>query len=108
MAKTSTAMEVGQECSLREGVEATIRERVREIIEMVLQEEVEAALGAGRSQRVVERVGYRHGSKQRKLTLRTGTVQLEVPRARLAGGQGRGGGGQRQLGRRDAGAKPGG
>jgi putative transposase len=83
MAKTSTAMEVGQECSLREGLEATIRERMREIIEMVLQEEVEAALGAG-SQRVVERVGYRHGSKQRKLTLRTGTVQLAVPRARLA------------------------
>jgi putative transposase len=84
MAKTSTAIEVGQECSLREGLEATIRERVREIIEMVLQEEVEVALGAGRSQRVVERVGYRHGSKQRKLTLRTGTVQLAVPRARLA------------------------
>jgi hypothetical protein len=47
MAKTSTAMEVGQECFLREGLEATIRERVREIIELVLQEEVE----------VVERVG---------------------------------------------------
>lgn len=84
MAKTSTAMEVGQEGSLREGLEATIRERVREIIEMVLQEEVEAVLGARRSQRVAERAGYRHGSKQRKLTLRTGTVQLEVPRARLA------------------------
>jgi hypothetical protein len=50
MAKTSTAVEVGQESSLREGLEATIRERVREIIEMVLQEEVEAALGAGRMQ----------------------------------------------------------
>jgi hypothetical protein len=48
MAKTSTAVEVGQESSLREGLEATIRER--EIIEMVLQEEVEAALGAGRMQ----------------------------------------------------------
>ena len=83
MAKTSTAVEVGQEGSLREGLEAAIRERVREIIEMVLQEEVETALGARRSQRVAER-GYRHGSKQRKLTLRTGTVQLDVPRARLA------------------------
>jgi putative transposase len=50
---------------------------------MVLQEEVETALGAGRSQRVAERAGYRHGSKPRNLTLRTGTVQLEVPRARL-------------------------
>jgi len=57
MAKTSTAMEVGQEGSLREGLEAAIRERVREIIEMVLQEEVEAALGAPRSQRVAERAG---------------------------------------------------
>src|SRR6266704_522973 len=78
MAKTSTAVEVGQEGSLREGLEAAIRERVREIIEMVLQEEVETALGARRSQRVAERAGYRHGSKQRKLTLRTGTVQLGV------------------------------
>ncbi len=88
MAKTSTAREVGQEGSLREGLEAAIRERVREIIEMVLQEEVEGALGAGRSQRVAERAGYRHGSKPRKLTLRTGTIQLEVPRARLAEGAG--------------------
>ncbi|HTG29158.1 MAG TPA: transposase, partial [Methylomirabilota bacterium] len=77
MAKTSTAREVGQEGSLREGLEAAIRERVREVIEMVLQEEVEAALGAPRSQRVTERAGYRHGSKPRRLTLRTGTVQLE-------------------------------
>jgi transposase-like protein len=84
MAKTSTGREVGQEGSLREGLEAAIRERVREIIEMVLQEEVAAALGAGRSQRVAERAGYRHGWKPRKLTLRTGTIQLDVPRARLA------------------------
>jgi hypothetical protein len=48
MAKTSTAPEGGQEGSLREGLEAAIRERVRELIEMVLEEEVEAALGAPR------------------------------------------------------------
>ena len=56
---------------------------MRELIELVLEEEVEAALGAGREQRVAERAGYRHGSKPRKLTLRTGTIPLEVPRARL-------------------------
>ncbi len=84
MAKTSTATEAGQEGSLREGLEAAIRERVRELIEMVLEEEVEAALGAPRSQRVAERNGYRHGSKPRRLTLRTGAVQMRVPRARLA------------------------
>lgn len=54
---------------------------------MVLQEEVEAALGAPRSQRVAERAGYRHGSKPRRLTLRTGTVQLD--RAAGAAGGGR-------------------
>ena len=89
MAKTSIAMEASQEGSLREGLEATIRERVREILELVLAEEVEAALGAPRSQRVAERAGYRHGSKPRRLTLRTGTVQLAVPRARLAEADGR-------------------
>ena len=45
MVKTSTEREVDQEGSLREGLEAAIRERVREIIELVLEEEVEAALG---------------------------------------------------------------
>jgi len=64
-------------------LEAAIRERVREIIEMVLEEEVEAALGARRSQRVAERCGYRHGRKPRRLTLRTGAVSLRVPRGRL-------------------------
>jgi transposase-like protein len=64
-------------------LEAAIRERVREVIELILEEEVDAALGAGRSQRVAERCGYRHGRKPRRLTLRTGAVQLEVPRGRL-------------------------
>jgi len=64
-------------------LEVAIRERVREVIELILEEEVEVALGAGRSQRVAERRGYRHGRKPRSLTLRTGAVQLEVPRGRL-------------------------
>jgi len=83
MAKTSIAREGVQEGSLREGLEAEIRERVREVIELILEEEVEVALGAGRSQRVAERCGYRHGRKPRRLTLRTGAVQLAVPRGRL-------------------------
>jgi transposase-like protein len=88
MAKVSIVREVGQEGSLREGLEVAIRERVREIIEMVLEEEVEAALGASRSQRVAGRNGYRHGRKSRRLTLRTGTMQMEVPRARMVGADG--------------------
>jgi putative transposase len=88
MAKTSIEREVGQEGSLREGLEAAIRERVREIIEVVLEEEVATALGAPRSQRVMVRSGYRHGRKGRRLTLRTGTVALRVPRARLVDAEG--------------------
>jgi putative transposase len=83
MGKSSTAVWVNQEGSLHEGLEAAIRERVRELIELVLEEEVEAALGAGRGQRVPQRAGYRHGSRPRTLTLRTGTIPLDVPRARL-------------------------
>jgi transposase-like protein len=88
MMKTSISQEGSQEGSLREGLEAAIRERVREIIEMVLEEEVETTLGASRHQRVAERSGYRHGRKSRRLTLRTGTVRVEVPRARLVDAEG--------------------
>jgi hypothetical protein len=37
MAKTSTAGEMRQESFLREGLEAAIRDRVREVMEMFLQ-----------------------------------------------------------------------
>lgn len=88
MSKTSIGQEVIQEGSLRESLEAAIRERVREMIEMVLEEEVESTLGASRHQRVAERSGYRHGRKSRRLTLRTGTVRVGVPRARLVDAEG--------------------
>jgi hypothetical protein len=83
MAKTSIGREVVQEGFLREGLEAAIRERLPEAIELILEEEVDAALGAGRSQRVAEPCGYRHGRKQRRLTLRTGAFDLAVSRGRL-------------------------
>jgi len=55
---------------------------MRELIEMVLDQEVDDALGATRSQRVAGRSGYRHGTKPRRLMLRGGAVEVEVPRAR--------------------------
>jgi putative transposase len=45
-------------------------------------------VGAGRGERVGERAGYRHGSKPRKLIMRSGTVELKVPRARLSNSPG--------------------
>jgi transposase-like protein len=55
---------------------------MRELIEQVLEEEVEEALGAPRCQRAATRSGYRHGVKPRRLVLRGGAVQVAVPRAR--------------------------
>jgi transposase-like protein len=69
-------------------LEAAIRERVREVIEKILHEEVEEALGAGRGQRAVGRRGYRHGTKARGLALRSGAVKLAIPRARLVNSDG--------------------
>ena len=93
-----TAVEREGQASLgRASLEAAIRERVRQVIEAILQEEVEEALGAGRSQRVPGRGGYRHGRKSRHLTLRAGMVQLAVPRARLVDPEGEERGGGREL-----------
>lgn len=44
-------------------IEAKIRERVRGMIETIVEEELDSALGAGMSQRVgAARTGYRHGA----------------------------------------------
>jgi putative transposase len=87
--RKGTTEEVEDQARLwQEGLEEAIRERVRQVIEAVLHEEVEAALGARRSQRALGRCGYRHGRKTRRLTLRAGTVRLAVPRARLVNREG--------------------
>lgn len=69
-------------------LEAALRPQIRDLIESILEEEVEEAVCAGRGQRLAERSGYRHGSKPRQLTLRSGSLELKVPRARLSNAQG--------------------
>lgn len=88
MQKSSTGLGVGQGNWSRESIEELIRDRVRGLLEEVLEEEVEGALGAGRSCRGKDRLGYRHGSKPRSLTTSSGKVRLGVPRARLVRGDG--------------------
>jgi transposase-like protein len=67
-----------------------MRERVRETIEMIVEQEMEAALGAGRSARVgQERLGYRHGTRPRQLSTSLGKTTIEMPRARLERADGR-------------------
>jgi len=62
----------------RDTIEAEIRERVRGMIELV-EEELESALGAGRSQRVgAARTGYRHGARERQLEYRLLLSPIEI------------------------------
>jgi putative transposase len=70
-------------------IEGEIRERIRGMIEAVVEEELEVVLGAGRSQRVgATRTGYRHGARERQLTTSLGQTTIKLPRARLKGADG--------------------
>src|SRR2546429_9872591 len=65
-------------------IECVMRERVRDTIERIVKEELDAALGAARSVRVGEaRAGYRHGTRSRTLTTSLGPTTITMPRARL-------------------------
>jgi putative transposase len=65
-------------------IEAEIRERIRGMIEAVVEQELEASLGAGKSQRVgAGRIGYRHGARERQLSTSLGKTTIMLPRARL-------------------------
>jgi transposase-like protein len=68
-----------------DSIEGGIRERVREVIQTIVNEELEAALGAGVSRRVEGRQGYRHGTRERTVTTSLGPTTIEMPRARLHG-----------------------
>lgn len=67
-------------------LEELLRERVRATIEIIVEEELEEALGAASSQRVGEqRAGYRHGHRSRTLSTSLGATTILMPRARIAG-----------------------
>src|SRR5713101_6465022 len=70
-------------------IEAEMRERVRGMIEAIVEEELESTLGAGKSQRAgTARTGYRHGARERQLTTSLGKTTIRLPRARLKGAAG--------------------
>jgi putative transposase len=72
-----------------DSIETEIRERVRAMIEVIVEEELESGLGAGRSQRVgAARAGYRHGTRERQLTTSLGKTTIRLPRARMKGSDG--------------------
>ena len=70
-------------------IEAGLRDRVREFIQELLEQELTAALGRSRCQRALgEPKGYRNGTRERQLLGSFGPVAVEVPRARMAAADG--------------------
>jgi putative transposase len=71
-------------------IEREIRERIRATIEVIVEEELEATLGAKPSQRAGgARQGYRHGHRERRLTSSVGATTIAMPRARMTAADGR-------------------
>jgi putative transposase len=67
-----------------------MRERIRVTIESIVDEELEAALGAAPSERVGPvRAGYRQGKRLRTLTTSLGATTIAMPRARIEDDDGR-------------------
>ena len=61
-------------------LETLIRRRARGLIDAIVDEELEAALGAAESARVgLARQGYRHGSRERTLTTSLGPTTFAMP-----------------------------
>jgi putative transposase len=64
-------------------IETGVRRRIRGLIEELVEQELEAALGRGRYERAGGTNGHRHGHRKRQLTGCFGPVEIAVPRARL-------------------------
>jgi len=71
-------------------LEELLRERIRGTIEIIVEQELEDALGAASSERVGEhRAGYRHGHRARTLSTSLGASTIALPRARIEAEDGR-------------------
>jgi putative transposase len=72
-----------------DSIELAMRQRIRATIEELVNEELDAALGAVKSARVgATRQGYRHGMRERTLTTSLGPTTIAMPRARMRGSEG--------------------
>jgi putative transposase len=59
-----------------------LHEVIRVVMQEVLEAEMDDALGAGKSERTPERLGYRSGYYGRTLVTRVGKLELRVPQDR--------------------------
>ena len=66
---------------VRQGwLEEALADKVREWIEVIVNEELDVALGLGRYERGPGRKGYRKGYRVRTFTTRNGQHRLRMPR----------------------------
>lgn len=82
MGHESTTSE-GQVVQFRLDIQARLRQRVQEAIEVVLDEELAAALGCEAYQRCEGRRGYRNGAERRRVITAVGSRELRIPRGRV-------------------------
>ncbi len=59
-----------------------LKQVLEALVNSAMQEELEKYLRAGRNERVESRLGYRNGSKGRRLRTRVGELELSVPQVR--------------------------
>ncbi len=72
----------------RQDIQGLLRWRIREAIQMTLEEELTEALGCDRYERNGQRPGYRNGSQRRRVTTAQGLQELDIPRGRIVGQDG--------------------
>ena len=82
MAKKDVSAALGSLKELLSGDEDFVRDAVRGYLQDVLEEEMTAAVGAGKGERSVGRLGYRSGYYERALVTRVGRIELRVPQDR--------------------------
>jgi putative transposase len=64
----------------RNFLEVELRKKTRDWIEVMVNEELDSALGIGRYKRGEDRKGYRNGSRDRSFTTSSGAHNLTIPR----------------------------
>jgi transposase-like protein len=67
----------------RQDIRSLLCQRIRDAVEIVLEEELTAALGSSWYERSQTRRGYRNGSEERHVTTAMGPKTLRIPRGRL-------------------------
>ena len=82
MAKTDVNAAIGSLKELLSGDDDFVRAAVRGHLQDVLEEEMTAAVGAGKGERSLGRLGYRSGYYERALVTRVGRIELRVPQDR--------------------------